>query len=153
MPDHLPLSHISFLLLLNPSIWNTKLITHTNETTYNPDHFVHLRFGTNRLNPAYLARKLVVQPTSCKFTLPPFPIRLSLLMVQQRLCIVALPSYTTLLSLSQYFLYSPSSSFLQFQLVYCSYVSDSWSGHPVCSTGRCTQPFLTLLPTYMKYIK
>ena len=42
---------------------------------------------------------------------------------------------------------------LQFQLVSCCYVNDRWSGLPVCSTGRCIQPFLTTLAAYIKYIK
>ena len=58
-------------------------------------------------------------------TLSPLTILLPLAKVQQRLCTVALPSHTTLLSLSQHFLYSPSNSFLQFQMVYCCYVKEA----------------------------
>ena len=100
-----------------------------------------------------MAWQLVVEPTSRDFTFPPLPICLPLPKVQNRLRTAALPSYTTLLSLSRHFLYSPSNSFQQFQLDYCCYGNDRGSDLPVCPAGRCTQPFLTMLSACMKYIK
>jgi len=124
-----PLPHIPFLLFPNLSIWNTKFQKQPNE----PNTILLLRTlqsGTKQLNHAYLVWKLAVKPTSCKFY--PFSTPHSLLLpkVQQKPFTAALPSNITFLSLSQHFLYSPSNSFLQFQLVCCCYADDRWCGLP-----------------------
>ena len=108
----------------NQSIWNTNLQGQPNEPKHNPIHFAHFNLAPNNLITLTLHDNQQQSPHLVNFTLSPLPIRLSLPKVQQRLCTAALPSYTTLLSLSQHFLYSPSNSFLQFQLVCCCYVND-----------------------------
>jgi hypothetical protein len=56
--------------------------------------------------------------------------------------------------LSQHFLYLTRNSLLQFPPVQYCYVNDRWwSGLPVWSNEGHTQPLLTLLGVYMKYIK
>ena len=53
-------------------------------------------------------------------------------------------SYTTFSQPKSALLFSPSNSFLQFQLVCCWYANDRWSNLPVYPTEGCTQPFIII---------
>ena len=108
----------------NQSIWNTNLQGQPNKPKHNPKYFTHFKLAPNNLIMLTWHNNQQQSPYLVNFTLSPQPLCLSLPKIQQRLYTAALPSHTTLLSLSQHFHYSPSNSFLQFQLVSCCYVND-----------------------------
>jgi hypothetical protein len=80
-------------------------------------------FHSKQLSHAYSVWWLSAVSISCELHYFSTSTHPSLPKVRKRMCTAAFPVYTTLLHLGQQILYSPSNSFLLFQLNGCCYVN------------------------------